>query len=695
MSKNHLLFFPAMIIAVMLCGCDGDEILMTDGDTSSGSGSSTELTDPSLVWSASKCTAILGGDSNTYPTLTNKYGVSVVYASSSEEVAIISSSGQITLKAEGKTTITATSAQTAQYESSTASYTLTVNASSDEGGGDGDGDGGGDPVNIVFESSGASDDDDISLTTFTRLITVSYSGTTASVTGYSGLTDVMDVTVSGAGVTINYTGSESVVYKLTGTSGNGFFKLYSSKKQALWLSGLSLTCTTGAAINNQSGKRTFIFVDGANSLADGSSAAYSTTGDEDMKAVFFSEGQLIFSGPSGSANQLTVTADNSNGKSGIVSDDYIRTLANASISVSAGTGAGHGIKANDYMQISDGTLSITATAATKKGIASDNYVLVEGGTTTIDVSGGIAFDSDASEYKGSAGIKADNYFAMTGGSLTITNTANGGKGIKAGSYDYYSANDSKLTDSYISGGTLYVSTTGIKANNVEPKAIKIGFKERVGNGYTYSGNLNVSGGTIVATCAKSETIEVKGTLTISDGSLYSTSTFDDAINSQGEIKITGGYIYANTTRGDGIDTNSNLRISGGYVFAVTTNGSPEVALDANSEGGYKIYITGGTIVAYGGLERGYSTSNTVYNMSCTAGSWNALYGSSGFIAAFKAPGGCSTVAVASSGLSKGYKSVSVSGTTYCNGIWATSGISGGSSVSLSTYSGGGGGPGGW
>lgn len=594
MSKNHLLFFPAMIIAVMLCGCDGDEILMTDGDTSSGSGSSTELTDPSLVWSASKCTAILGSDSNTYPTLTNKYGISVVYASSSEDVAIISSSGQITLKAEGKTTITATSAQTAQYESSTASYTLTVNASSDEGGGGGDG--GGDPVNIVFESSGSSDDDDISLTTFTRLITVSYSGTTASVTGYSGLTDVMDVTVSGAGVTINYTGSESVVYKLTGTSGNGFFKLYSSKKQALWLSGLSLTCTTGAAINNQSGKRTFIFVDGANSLADGSSAAYSTTGDEDMKAVFFSEGQLIFSGPSGSANQLTVTADNSNGKSGIVSDDYIRTLANASISVSAGTGAGHGIKANDYMQISDGTLSITATAATKKGIASDNYVLVEGGTTTIDVSGGIAFDSDASEYKGSAGIKADNYFAMTGGSLTITNTANGGKGIKAGSYDYYSANDSKLTDSYISGGTLYVSTTGIKANDVEPKAIKIGFKERVGNGYTYAGNLNVSGG---------------------------------------------------------------------------------------------------TIVAYGGLERGYSTSNTVYNMSCTAGSWNALYGSSGFIAAFKAPGGCSTVAVASSGLSKGYKSVSVSGTTYCNGIWATSGISGGSSVSLSTYSGGGGGPGGW
>ena len=119
---------------------------------------------------------------------------------------------------------------------------------------------------------------------------------------------------------------------------------------------------------------------------------------------------------------------------------------------------------------------------------------------------------------------------------------------------------------------------------------------------------------------------------------------------------------------------------------------------ANSYALTDSYISGGMVVAYGGLESGYSSTNTVYSMSCTAGSWNALYGSSGYIAAFKAPGGCSTVAVTSSGLSKGYKGVSVSGTTYCNGIWATSGISGGTSVSLSTYSGGGGpggGPGGW
>ncbi|MBR0223132.1 MAG: hypothetical protein IJL93_02540, partial [Bacteroidales bacterium] len=129
-------------------------------------------------------------------------------------------------------------------------------------------------------------------------------------------------------------------------------------------------------------------------------------------------------------------------------------------------------------------------------------------------------------------------------------------------------------------------------------------------------------------------------------------------------------------------------------FAVTTAGSPEVALDANTEDRYKLYInSGATVVAYGGIESGASLSQTCYTMSCTAGSWNALHNGSSYIAAFKAPSGCTSVVVSAPSLSKGYKGVSVGSTTYCNGIWATSGISGGSSVSLSTYSGGNSGPG--
>lgn len=541
----------------------------------------------------------------------------------------------------------------------------------------------------TYPSSGdPSSDDDISTTTFTRTVTVHYSSAGATVDGHGG-TSTFGVSVSGNSVTINSTGDENIIYKLTGSAADGCFKLYSAKKMALVLSDLSLSSASGAAINIQSEKRCYVVVEGTNTLADGSSAAYSASGDEDMKAVFFSEGQLVFSG----SGDLTVTANNKQAKSCIASDDYVRFLNAPSVTVSAGSSAGHGIRGNDYVRLSGGTLSVTTSAATKKGISSDGYVLVESGTSTINVSGGVAYDSDDAEYKGTAGIKADNYFGMTGGSVTIKNTGAGGKGVHAGSYDYYKTNGS-LGDSYISGGTLTVTTTGSESNDVSSKAIKIGYKEGSGRNYVCGGNLKISGGTIVASASRSETIETKGTLAISGGEIYSTSSADDAINSYGNMTISGGYVYANTTKGDAIDANGNLTISGGYVFAVTTSGSPEVALDANTEGGYKLYITGGVVVAYGGLENGYSASNTVYTLSGTAGAWNALYNGSSFIAAFKAPSGLSSFAVCAPSLSAGYKGVSVGGTTFCNGIWATSGISGGTAVSLSTYSGGQGGPGG-
>ena len=638
--------------------------------------------DLTLSWSASTCSVSLE-DGGTYPTLTVNPSVTdltITYASTNTDVATIAADGTVTVKAAGTTTISASFAGNTSYKAASASYTLTVKSTADDG-----------AVTTTFASAGdSSSDDDISNTTFTRLVTVTYASGGATVTGCSAVADVMNVVVSGNKVTITYTGSENVAYKLTGTASDGYFKLYSSKKQAIWLSGVSITNSAGAAINNQSGKRTFVYVEGTNKLADGASAAYSTSSDEDMKGVFFSEGQLIFSG----SGSLTVTANNKQGKSGIVSDDYVRMMASPTVTVSAGSSAGHGVKGNDGIRLSNGTLNITTAAAMKKGITSDDYVLVEGGVTTIQVTGGVAYDSDESEYKGSAGIKADNYFAMTGGTVTITNSGNGGKGISAGSYDYNSTTHA-VADSYISGGTLKITTSGSESNDVSCKGIKIGWATKSGNKVTgYAGNMTVSGGKIIISCAKSEGFEAKGNLSFTGGETYVYSTGDDAINCQAEMNISGGYIYAYSTANDAMDANHDLKISGGYVFAITTKGAPEVAIDANTEERYKLYITGGVVVAYGGLESGYSSSNTVYTLSGTANAWNALYDGSSFIAAFKAPSGLSSFAVTAPSLKSGYKGVSVGSTTYCNGVWATSGISGGTAVSLSTYSGGGSGPGG-
>ncbi len=661
----------ALSVLLFPMSCEGDEILLNI-DEETGEIETTTQADPLLSWSAKTYEATLGAE-NSFPTLTNKYGVTVSYSSSDESTAAISSSGELTLVAAGTTTITASSAGDDTYKAASASYTLVVTSEADEG-------------------AGSFSEDDISNTTFTRMITVTYSGSTASITGdHYGY-----VSTSGANVTVNNTGTENIIYKLTGSSTKGSFKLYSSKKQAILLDGLTLANPDGAAINNQSGKRTFVMVEGANNLSDGSSAAYSTSDDEDMKGVLFSEGQLVFSG----SGSLTVTANNKQSKSAIVSDDYVRVMGNPTIKVTSGSSAGHGIRGKEYVQITSGELSVATSAAMKKGIGSDDYVLVEGGKTDINVSGGVAYDSDDSEYKGSAGIKADNYFAMTGGSVTIKNTGAGGKGVSAGSYDYDSEKHT-LSDSYISGGTLDITTTGSESNDVSSKGIKIGYKEKSGNKYVYAGNLKISGGVIIVKVSKSEGLEAKGNLTFSGGETYVTSSADDAINCQGELNVNDGYIYAYSSQNDAMDSNGNMKLNGGYVFAVTTKGQPEVALDANTEGGYKLYInSGATVVAYGGLENGYSSSQTINTASCTAGSWNALYDSKDYVVAFKAPSGVSSVAVTGPTFRSFYKGVSVSGETFCNGIWAKSGISGGTVTNLGTYSGGmggmGGGPGrGW
>ena len=317
---------------------------------------------------------------------------------------------------------------------------------------------------LTFDSTGdPTSDDDISTTTFAGKITVTFSDTdNASVKGDS----YGYVTVDGNKVTVNNTGGEVLIYELTGTTANGFFKVYGAKKQAIVLNGASITNPDGAALNNQNKKRTFIVVKGSNKLSDSESAAYVQEGEEDLKAVLFSEAQLIFSG----SGLLTVNALNKQDKSAIATDDYIRLMDNPTIKVNSGSAAGHGFKGKDYVQLSSGSLVVKTAAALKKGITSDDYVLVEGGTHTVTVTGGVAYDEEDAEYSGTAGVKADNYFAMTGGSLTIENTGNGGKGINAGSYDFDATNHT-LSDSYISGGTLEYQEDRPSASPTTPAAV--------------------------------------------------------------------------------------------------------------------------------------------------------------------------------------------------------------------------------
>ena len=510
-------------------------------------------------------------------------------------------------------------------------------------------------------------EDLIANTSFARTISIVFSDNTgATVTG----DDNGIVTVAGNQVTIDNTStSEKVKYELSGTTTNGFLKLYSNNKQALVLNGVSITNPSGAAINNQGKKRCFVVVSGKNYLADGPSYT-ATPSDEDEKAAFFSEGQLIFSG----SGSLTVKAS---GKAGITSDDYIHFLDAPVVEVSSS--AGHAIRGKDAVMVSGGTIDALTSADMKKAVCSDSLVLINGGVTTAKVTGGTAYDSEDKDYKAAAGVKADQLFIMNAGTLIATSTGTGGKGISGDG------------PAYFQGGTVKVTVTGSNYGSSSSK------NSTSAKGIKFDGNIYISDGSIEATASNHEAIESKGKIEIAGGSVYAQSR-DDAVNSAGMMAIIGGQVCAYSTGNDALDANGNMYIEGGVVYAISAGGA-EVALDANTEGGAKLYVNGGTLFAIGGLENGASLGQACYQAS----SWskNTWYGLTvgDTTYAFKTPSsGGNGLVVSGSSEPALLSGVSVNGgTSAFNGMAAFgASVSGGSSVSLSAYSGGSGmgGPGG-
>jgi len=431
-----------------------------------------------------------------------------------------------------------------------------------------------------------SDDDYIENTSFDKSITITFNTSgSASVSG----DDEGIVAVSGNDVVATNTSDQVIRYVLTGETSDGFFKLYSSKKQAIVLNSVKITNPDGAAINNQSKKRTFIVInDGTeNYLTDGTSYS-DATDEEDMKACFFSEGQLIFSG----SGYLEVDA---NCKAGIRSDDYVRTMPKSNIYVDASSG--NGIRGNDAVIVTGGVINVNVTGTADKGISTDGEVRIDGGRTTILTSGGYEYDSDDSDYSACSGIKADSIININGGEVNIMSTGTGGKGINC---------DDKVN---INDGIVRVITTGKRQKDsqgsVSPKGIKADGEITFNGGQTQVRLEGTGDGT--------EAIESKADIHIEAGTIECYS-YDDAINSAGNFYIDGGYVYARSYNNDGLDSNKNFYINGGVVIAEGA-GQPECGIDAAEQ--YKAYINGGTVIAVGGGMQAIDSSSKQASIAVT------------------------------------------------------------------------------
>ena len=568
-------------------------------------------------------------------------------------------------------------------------------------------------------------------------VTVSYDGSSATVTIAGNVAQYVEPTINGAHVTIAQSNTEAVdddeiTYLLTGATTDGELSLSGSYKCTVALAGVTLTNPSGAAINITNSKRIQVSAKKGteNTLVDGSSGS--------QKACLYSKGQIQLQG-NGTLNVV------GNTKHAIKSGDYI-SVKNLTLNITSAVG--DGISCEEYFLMKSGTvtisgvgddgiqcdlggdtstgettdhededsgnvyieggmINITVTADAAKGIKGEGDMKISGGDITVKTTGGGVWDSDKVKTKASACLGADGNTTISGGTMNLTSTGAGGKGING---------DGTFT---ATGGTLVVKTSGnavVASSNGTLSTVsssqqldryKSDYKSSP-KGIKIDGAILISDDAVISvttTGAGGEGIESKTSIDITGGQV-TVNAKDDAINASynddtkslsnaGDLTISGGYVYARSTGNDGIDANGNVYIKGGLVYAIGTT-SPEVAIDANSEEQKKLYVTGGTIVAIGGLERGASLTQSCYSTnSWSKNTWYALtVGSETF--AFQTPSSGGNTLVVSGASQPTLKSgVTVSsGTKVFDGAGYTNATySGGSTISLSAYTGGGGGPG--
>ncbi|MBO4851440.1 MAG: carbohydrate-binding domain-containing protein [Prevotella sp.] len=294
-------------------------------------------------------------------------------------------------------------------------------------------------------------------------VEVNYEDGTAKVRVAGNIARYITPVVSGAHVRIEQSSEVDdavgeITYTLTGNSIDGEFYMTGSYKATVELSGLTLTNTTpvwsGAAICIMDGKRVALSVkkDTENTLTDAASG--------DQKAALYCKGHLEFKGKGtlnvyGTLTHAIKSAEYMQMKNctvnvrqavkdGISCDEYFLmesgTLTIGGVgddaiqcdidgTASTGVLSGHDGEDSGNVYVEGGTLTLTVTADGAKGVKAGGDVKVSGGTITITQSGGLVTTDDDIDYPTS--IKADGNIDITGGAITITNTADGGKGMSA------------------------------------------------------------------------------------------------------------------------------------------------------------------------------------------------------------------------------------------------------------------------
>lgn len=498
-------------------------------------------------------------------------------------------------------------------------------------------------------------------------IYITYNGTSVNVINPLSSAGVT-ITTSGAGVTVVSTaGIPNIVYHLSGNTSDGFLNITSDKKFTLSLEGVSITSTTGAAINSVIDKNMTVI------LANNSTNYLKDCANGTQKAALYSKGQMFFNG----SGTLTVEGKTKHAISSgdyieiyggnivvlaAVSDglhgDYIR-MNGGSVTVSGTSGDGldgdtgfieinggtlhvtastadtKAVKCDSILTINGGEITLIASGAQSKALKSDQTITINGGNITITASGATVLETVNNQTDPSycSAIATDGEVHINGGTISITlpTSNNGGRGISAD------------RDIHITGGTMNITTAGSGAAYTVSGSTKDSYSSSCiktnANLYLTGGHITCSssgaggkgiradsalviGGVGAADSLLTLNVSTSGErFTVSGGGGWPGPGGDNgdycnpkAIRGDGNLTINSGVITVTCTQnnegGEGIECKSTLNINGGQL-SISSNGDD--AINAAS----RLNINGGTT---------YATSNRNDAIDCNG----PMYISGGF-----------------------------------------------------------------
>jgi len=412
--------------------------------------------------------------------------------------------------------------------------------------------------------------------------TISFNGDSITVDGSGAAVDKSTVTITSAGT-----------YSLSGTLDDGQVKVNAGDADTvrLVLSGVDISCSTGAPIYIASADKTIITLASgtANTVTDGPSYTSAGADSGEPDAALFSKDDLTINGE----GSLAVTGTYNDG---ITCKDDLK-INGGSIAVKA---VNDGIRGRDSVTIGGGEVSVTAGG---DGIQSNNdedtgkgYIAIEGGSVRVSA--------------GADGIQAELSLSVTGGDITIASgrdsAADSGKGLKAG------------VSVTVTGGTLSIDSTDDAVHSDGSISIQGGaLALSSGDDAVHAdSSLEIGGGEIaIARCY--EGLD-SAAITINGGDIHVVAS-DDGVNAVTKGAVSGEMQRPGRDMAMGQGTNT-LSINGGYLF-VDAGGD---GLDINGP----ITMTGGTVIVNGPTDNGNGAVDYTGSFTITGGTFLAA-GSSG------------------------------------------------------------------